>query len=446
MLVKKISATQNFLPKSNLQEAAKNFTVARAQRISEAGRECFFGYYDNRAMDTLGRRCLCHRVDFQDRLGGPNDAAEIGWYEDHDSTGRWNFHSLGTTRAWNFQQGAMLQWAGPEDRWLLWNDAVPGEAAFSVQYDVATGQMRHLPRPIANVSRDGRSALSINFERMFDYRPGYGYANRRDPFFDVLAPEDDGVFWMDLATGEHRLVLSLKQVGDLMLGAGGVAGHKVLINHITFNPSASQFIAIARCFQSPAERQILSCGILANADGSAAMVLLPFGILSHYWWLSDREMLFWCDGPSGPTLYRLDVPSGVRHAVNPTLFPEDIHMTASPCGEWMLYDGYPDAEHQCPLALYHLNSGKNFPLTKLASKKPALIDLRCDLHPRWNPNGRGFTFESTHEGFRGLYHMETESLFNKMASLVKASVHSSQLNEHSRNSLDFSLIGNFNMS
>ena len=30
-------------------------------------------------------------------------------------------------------------------------------------------------------------------------------------------------------------------------------------------------------------------------------------------------------------------------------------------------------------------------------------DIRCDLHPRWRPDGRAVTFDSVHEGSRQVY-------------------------------------------
>ena len=67
------------------------------------GYHYFFGYYDLPATDLSGRH-LCHRVSFMDRLPTAEDLAEIGYLED----GR--FVKIGETSAWNFQQGAMLQY------------------------------------------------------------------------------------------------------------------------------------------------------------------------------------------------------------------------------------------------------------------------------------------------------------------------------------------------
>ena len=58
--------------------------------------------------------------------------------------------------------------------------------------------MLRLDRPVANVARTGDWAVSINFDRLFDFRPGYGYAGQRDRFYDEPHSPDDGIYLIDL--------------------------------------------------------------------------------------------------------------------------------------------------------------------------------------------------------------------------------------------------------
>ncbi|MBE6590023.1 MAG: hypothetical protein E7643_07570, partial [Ruminococcaceae bacterium] len=67
------------------------------------GAHYFFAYYDMRATGVRGRH-LCHRVQFDDHLPTENDICEVGYLEDGV------FYKIGETTAWNFQQGAMLQY------------------------------------------------------------------------------------------------------------------------------------------------------------------------------------------------------------------------------------------------------------------------------------------------------------------------------------------------
>ncbi|HRS96394.1 MAG TPA: hypothetical protein P5179_14085, partial [Candidatus Latescibacteria bacterium] len=216
--------------------------IVPVKRMSPKGEHCFFGYYDIPAADRAGRH-LCHRVQFRDRLPRRGDVAELGWLAlpgNADAEPDGIFHPIAETEAWNFQQSSMAQWLASEPDTCLFN-AFEHEAYGSRIHDIRTGRSRLLPLPVANVSRDGTKALCINMSRLFDFRPGYGYEELPDPFADVAQPRDDGVRLMDIRTGSNRLILSLADIVEFLEQSGErIGGKKVLINHITFNPSATR--------------------------------------------------------------------------------------------------------------------------------------------------------------------------------------------------------------
>ncbi len=109
-----------------------------------------------------------------------------------------------------------------------------------------------LPLPIANISPDGTKALSINFSRLYDYRPGYGYCNIQDPHFDDIKPKDDGVFLIDLNSGEYSLLISYEKLWELFAKDTKNKNDKIIINHINFNHNGSRFVMLLRFFSDTA--------------------------------------------------------------------------------------------------------------------------------------------------------------------------------------------------
>ena len=51
----------------------------------------------------------------------------------------------------------------------------------------------------------------------------------------------------------------------------------------------------------------------------------------------------------------------------------------------------------------------NITLGSFYSIETPVIDIRCDLHPRWSRNNKIITFDSTHERFRGIYMVNWEN-------------------------------------
>lgn len=382
------------------------------QRLSPAGEHCFFGYYDVPAVDAAGRH-LCHQVAFRDRFPVSGEVATIGWLPlpPAEGGGERVFHPFAETTAWNFQQSSMLQWLGGQPDTCLYNVFEQGAFGCCLHH-LATGDRRVLPKAVANVAPDGSRALCVNMPRIYDFRAGYGYEELPDPYAEVAAPEDDGVYVMDLATGDSRLVISLAEAVAFLKESGEpIQDEKVVINHITFNPSANRYLFLLRTFPDPPGRWPWATYLLTADTAGGGLRNHPcYGIASHYHWRNDREMLFYSRPEAGARLELLvyDDETGAKTLVDPDFFLSDGHCSYSPDGRWLLYDSYPDGsteDYLRSVVLYDLERHEGLTLGKFRSEQlpPEKVDLRCDLHPRWLPGGKAVSFDSIHEGYRGLY-------------------------------------------
>jgi hypothetical protein len=308
----------------------------------------------------------------------------------------------------------MLQWMGHDGDRIAYNDFNDADGFHSVVYsfgeDRITGKISW---PAASLSSDGRFALSVNFPRMFDFRPGYGYCNLPDKWRNEKQPADDGIYLVDLKNNSTRLILSLADIASAIKEFAPVAGEKLLVNHITFNPRGTRFLALVRNFPvivpgapDGAWRTTL---ITAGRDGSDLRVLST-GICfaSHYHWKNDDVFAVYCDGPQGMQLYETtDAGAGAFHAIDGAFFKKDGHCSYSPDKTQMLYDSYPDASRFQHLYIYDLKNRRGREIGAFHSPSANPIDIRCDLHPRWSPDGKHISFDSTHEGFRGIYLLQS---------------------------------------
>ena len=169
-----------------------------AQPLTTGPRHHFFGYYEHPPWDAAQRRILGHAADWHGRLPAPDEVAEVGVIED----GRWR--ALATTRAWNWQQGSQLRWL-PDGR-VLHNDR-HDDRIVAVIHDLDGGSHTLLPRGLCAVSPDGRTGVGLDFGRLARCRPVVGVAASAQSL--ASAPDDDGLWLVDVASGQERLLLAL---------------------------------------------------------------------------------------------------------------------------------------------------------------------------------------------------------------------------------------------
>jgi len=308
---------------------------------------------------------------------------------------------LAETRAWNWQQGCMLHWLDDgRGGKIIFNDRRDGRFVSRI-VDVRGGPERVIDRPVYAVNRTGTHAVSLNFARLAAQRPGYGYVGVPDPWAAENTPKEDGLYAIDLATGRDRLILSVADAAALRPRAEFV-GLVHRFNHAQFTPSGRRFACLHR-WKKPGEEVGTTRLLSLDIDGAGLTCVADDDLVSHYDWLDDHRVLAWARQRSrGDHYFLFDDRDGSARAVGETVLACDGHCSFSPDRRWVLTDTYPDATQHRTLILYHWATGERIDIGRFYAPKMHW-EIRCDLHPRWSPDGRKICLDSIHEGSRQMY-------------------------------------------
>lgn len=378
---------------------AEEEIAAPVRTITRGPKHHWFAYYDKLQFDPTGRLALSNEVDFEHRSPTADDAIKVGMIDTADGD-KWI--ELGSSRAWNWQQGCMLQWIPGSASEVIWNDREGDRFVCHIR-DVKSGRQRTLPHPVYALSPDGRWAVSPDFRRLNDTRPGYGYAGIPDPARDVAAPEDAGIWKIDLQTGAAHLLLSFADLAKVPQPGGFSAGAKHWFNHLLVAPDGKRFTFLHR-WQGEAEGKSWKTRMLTvGADGKDLHLLIPSGKVSHFVWRDANHILAYAGyGPEAKE-WRFQVFEDLtgRSEVIEGMLPVDGHCTypAAHNNEWILCDSYPDREARNQhLYLLHLPDRRFVRIGRFHLPKEYSGEWRCDLHPRSGPDGRKVTIDSPHAG------------------------------------------------
>lgn len=184
----------------------------------------FFGYIGQSLTtpwNASGRYILSLRTTFHDRMPNPGEAADVVLIDTHND---YRVLPVEKCRAWNFQQGTMFYWnpKHPETQFFFNDRDLETNLVFTVLYDIEQKkrirEYRFEDPSVANggVSPTGEFFLAINYGRMARLRPTTGYPGAADSTAATPAPDNDGIFRVDVETGKRKLIVSFRQLRDLL--------------------------------------------------------------------------------------------------------------------------------------------------------------------------------------------------------------------------------------
>lgn len=360
--------------------------------------ELFFGYYDK----SPWAPDMAHMVFHSPRTDGLLDIVVLDLKSGAVCR-------LEASSAWNHQQGGMAQWlprAGGQ--WVVYNDYAEGRLVSRV-VSLSSGSTSLLPWPVQAIHPRGGEALTLNYRRLHRLRPAYGYSHAASNFSATQPLEEDGIWLVNLETGKGGLIVTLDMLRRLQPRAEmRGADHKV--NHLMYSPQGRRFVFLHR-WVGPSGK--FSRLYTAEADGSHLRLLLDERMVSHYCWRDEDHLVVWArTKEAGDRYYLLNVLTAEREIIGAGILDVcgDGHPSFSPDRRWMVTDTYPDRARQQHLLLYEVATGRRIELGRFLAPLPFDGPKRCDLHPRWSPDGRQLSIDSAHEGRRMTYTLDVSSL------------------------------------
>jgi hypothetical protein len=390
------------VPRLGLTADATTENLPPVRQITRGPLFHWFGYYDKFQFSPDNRFVLANQTTFEHRSPTPDDVIKVGMVDLQDGD-KWI--ELGQSRAWNWQQGCMLQWVPGSENTVMWNDREDGQFVCHL-LDTKTGKKRTLPHPVYNLSPDGQWGIAPDFRRLNDTRPGYGYAGIPDPNAGKRITNDAGIWKINMETGDSRLIIPFAQAAAFPYEPGYSNNAKHWFNHLLFSPDGSRFIFLHRWRGDTEGKGFTTRLFTANADGTDLYVLDPLGKTSHFVWRDPQTVFAWAFHPShGERFYHFKDKTREVEVVGKDKMPINGHNTYLPNhnNEWVLNDCYPDKQrHQHPY-LYHIPTDRRVPLGHFYSPAFYTGEWRCDNHPRSSRDGKKVCIDSPHNHGRQMY-------------------------------------------
>lgn len=408
---------------------------------SPPGEHFFSGYYDKSPFNRGNTKHLALRVNFIDRLPEANDVATVGYF---DITGN-EFFPLSETRAFNWQQGAQLQWLGPDHASrLIFNDRRHGRFV-SVVLNVDGTTEKVLPRAVYTIRRQGDLALTIDYERHYWCRRAYAYPGIEAAEKDRPILAGDSITAMRLDDGHTTCLVALDAVLQIA-PEPSMRGATHYLEHMMFSPSGDRFLFYHRW--RAADRSIFTHLYVSTVQNPEPRPLLLSGRASHCCWLDEDTILVWGARRSGlgavrsapwftnavsrwakpiykrivradpkygqsalsrlangDSYLRIDSVTGSARPVCVSSLDRDGHpsgLLLSP-GQFVT-DTYPDRENKARVLLGNIHDNGAQTIITLNSI-PALDNTpyRCDLHPKLSLDERFLSVDTLNEGHRSIY-------------------------------------------
>lgn len=357
----------------------------RPERIT-VKRGAFFGFHDKSPWSNDNSLLLAHRT----KGTGNEDEFELGridlmCFEGSDWTGE---VTIGSTLAWNWQQGSQLQWLNPGGD-IIFNDFVDGINVARV-VSKSGKEERVLDYPIGAVSSARNVVASFCFERFGRSMPGYGYyfGERR------VSPIKGDVFLVLNTNSDIQNLLEGRDIDQWL-----PESQSGFFSHAIFSPSGRKVAFMRRFFEK--NKRLRSHLFILDLDTNATQKAPFTGMVSHYTWIGEDKILAYASCPNDG-FFMFNLCTEECADLSNLMGTYDGHPHADGSGHVVVFDKYPNRYRLKQLSLLNLDTGVQRELGTFFLPMKYWAEKRVDLHPRISKDGKYVCVDMVDGGRRSL--------------------------------------------
>jgi len=440
-------------------------------QLTSGPKHHLFGFHDL-AMTNRAGQALALAVDHIDRPPLGNDQADVVCFDPKADS--FEPVTLTQTPNFNFPQGARLHWLAGGDVAVInktEEDASPYVSLFDTQQGQEVGRVTGA---IHCSDSQGVWGYGLDYGRLHRLG-GYGHASVKDQTPTSVAPADNGLFRVNIPANETDLLVSIRELAQkarsLSFDTDQFVTHprlspneqRIAFLHRFRLPDNGEETVLWTIDADGSDLRLLIRGFLSHFEWLDDGTLMIWGrrgqglaAARRHPLLSNplvRAVLPLVKAPlrlmmarsSVMSLSYLKVPDTAEPEITPyapELLRQDGHPMLSPgAKDWLVTDTYPDEVGIRELMLFNTARQQRIDLGTFGKLDAVPCDdvvkevtehiaqgvdvdfdpvlyaftrsgLHCDLHPRWFLDASHVVFDSTHEGSRQIYAIDTRELMS----------------------------------
>ncbi len=245
----------------------------------------WFGYYNYDTLSEDQTKMLCGRSVVDGVAPAKGMKIELGYYV--IASGNW--HHIGESDSWNWQQGAMLQWLKKDNNQerVIYNISKNGRLISRI-HNIETGKDTDIDWPIYGITPDGKKSISLDLERSYWCR-AYHYQSVANKDKEGQVYDGDGIYEIDLQNNTKKTIITIKDIINTDYRPY-FAEKKHWLEHIMINPSGTRFCFLHRFSPVDDLFHYETRLFIANIDGSHLQCIEGWDKVrwSHFGWCGDN--------------------------------------------------------------------------------------------------------------------------------------------------------------